>query len=78
MEQDLNLGEETEVIEYIYEIDYHSYINSAVNAIMALDGLDVYNERLKKTIERTKSQSIDLICKSINKLSEQFNEEHEC
>lgn len=82
MEKDLELGKEAEekteveLVEWDY-IDYHAYIASGVNVLMALDGLDPLDKKEKAKIEKAKDQATYLIRRSIDQLVKQFDEEHD-
>lgn len=74
MEEDLNLEASSTEWEFI---DYHSYIVSAYNALMSLDGVDVIDNKAKaKKIEIARDKAIYLICRSVSELVRQFDEEH--
>jgi hypothetical protein len=80
MEKDLELGKEAdkevELVEWEY-IDYHSYIASGVNVLVALDGIDELDKKEKAKIEKAKDQAVYLIRRSVDQLVKQFDEEHD-
>lgn len=73
-ENDIILEEGDEEQEYYP--DYNGYIVAAFNALQAVDGFNEMVESDSRKISAIRKKSLDLIYKSLNELSKQFDAEH--